>query len=212
MRPKLARRAASEAVSTALLLAAVVGSGIMGERLSDGNAALALLANSAATGAALLALILALGAHMNPAVTLAAAWFRELSWADVPLLVAAQLVGAIMGVAAANVMFELAPFSLSQHPRHGAAQLASEAIATFGLLLVVLRVRERTEAALAIGGYIAAAYRFTASTSFANPAVTLARCLTDTFAGIQPSDVPGFIGAQLVGSAAAASFHAWLRD
>jgi glycerol uptake facilitator-like aquaporin len=198
-------------VGTAFLLAAVVGSGIMGERLSDGNVALALLANSAATGAALVALILALRAHMNPVVTLAAAWLRQIPWPEVPILVAAQVVGAIVGVAVANSMFELAPFSLSQHGRHGVAQVLSEAVATFGLLLVVLRVRDPLATALAVGGYIAAAYWFTASTSFANPAVTVARALTDTFAGILPADVPAFVLAQLVGGGAAAVFAVWLE-
>ena len=203
----LARRAAAEAVATALLLAAVVGSGIMGERLSGGSVGLALLANSAATGAALVALILALGAHMNPLVTLAAASTRALPWRQAPVLIGAQVLGALLGVVAANAMFDLAPVSISQHARSGAAQLLSESIATFGLLLVVLRAREP---ALAVGGYIAAAYWFTASTSFANPAVTIARSLTDTFAGIRPADVAGFVAAQVVGAAAATAFSSWL--
>ena len=211
MRSESARRAAAEAVGTAFLLAAVVGSGIMGERLSEGNAALALLANSAATGAALVALILAFGAHMNPVVTLAAAWLRQVPWPEVPLLLAAQVVGAVVGVAAANAMFELAPFSLSQHARHGVAQLLAEGIATFGLLVVVLRVRDPLASAIAVGGYIAGAYWFTSSTSFANPAVTVARALTDTFAGILPADVPGFVLAQLVGASAAVAFATWLE-
>ena len=206
----LSRRAAAEAVATALLLAAVVGSGIMGERLAGGSLGLALLANSAATGAALVALILALGAHMNPLVTLAAAWRNALPWSEVPVLVAAQAVGALLGVAAANAMFDLPVLSISQHARSGAAQLLSESIATFGLLLVVLRVRDPLAAALAVGGYIAAAYWFTASTSFANPAVTVARALSDTFAGIRPADVAGFVAAQLVGAAAATWFGSWL--
>ena len=211
MRSETTRRAAAEAVGTAFLLAAVVGSGIMGERLSDGNTAIALLANSAATGAALVALILALGAHMNPVVTLAAAWLRQVPWPDVPVLLAAQLVGAVVGVAVANSMFELAPFSLSQHARHGVAQLLAEVVATFGLMLVVLRVRDPLATAIAVGGYIAGAYWFTASTSFANPAVTLARALTDTFAGIRLFDVPGFVLAQLVGASAAVAFATWLE-
>jgi len=206
-----ARRAGAEAVATAFLLAAVVGSGIMGERLAGGNVALALLANSAATGAALVALILALDAHMNPLVTLAAAWRRQLAWREVPALLAAQVAGGIAGVAAANAMFELEPFSLSQHARHGLAQLSSEAIAAFGLLLVVLRVREPLAVAIGVGGYIAAAYWFTSSTSFANPAVTIARALTDTFTGILPADVPGFVVAQLVGMSGAVAFAAWLE-
>ena len=208
----MTRRAATEAVATALLLAAVVGSGIMGERLSAGNAALALLANSAATGAALVALILAFGAHMNPWVSLSAGWNRELRWSDVCVLIVAQLAGAVVGVAAANLMFELPPFALSQHVRHGGAQLLSESVATFGLLLVVFRVREPIPAALAVGSYIGAAYWFSASTSFANPAVTIARSLTDTFSGIRPADVTGFVAAQAVGAAAAVSFGSWLGE
>ena len=203
----LSRRAAAEAVGTALLLAAVVGSGIMGERLSGGNPAITLLANSAATGAALVALILALGAAMNPLVTVKDAVRRTIAWTDVPLLVSAQLAGAVLGVAAANAMFELPIFSLSQHVRAGGGQLLSESIATFGLLLVVMRA---TEPALAVGGYIAAAYWFTASTSFANPAVTVARSLTDTFSGIRPADVGGFVAAQVVGAGLATGFGLWI--
>jgi len=203
----LARRAAAEAVGTAFLLAAVVGSGIMGERLSGGSAAIALLANSAATGAALVALILTLGAAMNPLVTVSDAVRRAIAWSDVPVVLVAQLTGAVLGVAAANAMFELPVVSLSQHARAGGAQLLSEGIATFGLLLVVIRAREP---ALAVGGYIAAAYWFTASTSFANPAVTVARSLTDTFAGIRPADVGGFVAAQLVGACAATAFAIWI--
>jgi len=203
----LARRAAAEAVGTAFLLAAVVGSGIMGERLSGGSVAIALLANSAATGAALVALILTLGAAMNPLVTVSEALRRVIPWHDVPGLVLAQLAGAVLGVLAANAMFELPAVSLSQHARSGGAQWLSESIATFGLLLVVIRAREP---ALAVGGYIAAAYWFTSSTSFANPAVTVARALTDTFAGIRPADVGGFVAAQLAGGAAATGFGIWL--
>ena len=179
----------------------------MGERLSGGNTAIALLANSAATGAALVALILTLGAAMNPLVTVSDAVRRAIAWADVPALVAAQLAGAVLGVLAANAMFELPVVSLSQHVRSGGAQLLSESIATFGLLLVVMRAREP---ALAVGGYIAAAYWFTASTSFANPAVTVARSLTDTFAGIRPVDVGGFVAAQAVGASAATAFGVWI--
>jgi len=213
----LARRAAAEALGSAFLLATVVGSGIMGERLAGGNAALALLANSTATGAALVALILALGpisgAHFNPAVTLAAAWERGLPWREVPHYLAAQLTGAIAGVVAANAMFELPAVSLSRHARHGPAQLLSESIATFGLLLVIracARRSDSTAVAFAVGGYIAAAYWFTASTSFANPAVTIARALSDTFAGIRPADVPGFVAAQLAGAAAAIATARWM--
>jgi glycerol uptake facilitator-like aquaporin len=213
----LPQRAAGEGIGTAFLLATVVGSGIMAERLAGGSAALALLANSTATGAALVALILALapisGAQLNPVVTLAAGCDRTLPWKEVPLYLAAQLAGAIGGVLAANVMFELPAFSLSQHERHGGAQLFSESVATFGLLFVIRtasRTRDSMHMALAVGGYIAAAYWFTASTSFANPAVTIARCLSDTFAGIQPADVPGFVGAQLIGAAAAVGTTRWL--
>ncbi|HVG28985.1 MAG TPA: MIP/aquaporin family protein [Pyrinomonadaceae bacterium] len=215
-RPSLARRAAAEAVGTALLLAAVVGSGIMGERLAGGSVALALLANTVATGAALVALILTFGhvsgAHFNPAVTLADASQRGLAWRDVPAYVAAQFAGAAAGVAAAHVMFGEPLFTASRHARAGAAQLFSEFVATFGLLSVVWGcARARTAAApFAVGAYITAAYWFTSSTSFANPAVTLARSLTDTFAGIRPADAPGFIAAQLAGAAAATIFFRWL--
>lgn len=215
-RPNLARRAAAEAVGTALLLAAVVGSGIMGERLAGGNVAVALLANAVATGAALVALILTFGsisgAHFNPAVTLADASQRGLAWRDVPAYVPAQIAGALAGVAAAHLMFGEPLFTPSHHERAGAAQLFSEFVATFGLLSVIWGcARLRTAAVpFAVGAYITAAYWFTSSTSFANPAVTLARSLTDTFAGIRPADAPGFIIAQLVGAAAATIFFRWL--
>jgi glycerol uptake facilitator-like aquaporin len=200
-----------------LLVAAVVGSGIMGERLAGGNLGLALLANTAATGAALVALILALGplsgAHFNPIVTLAAALDGQLAWGDVPAYVAAQACGGLLGTASANLMFEGPIFSLSRHVRSGPAQLFSETVATFGLLLIIgTCVRRRPSAVpFAVAAYITAAYWFTASTSFANPAVTLARALSDTFAGIRPVDVPGFLLAQLSGAAAAAGFDAWLH-
>ncbi len=208
----LARRLASEATGTALLLATVVGSGIMGDRLSGGNIAIALLANSVATGAVLVALILAFsdvsGAHFNPAVTLAEAWRRSLTWRLVPAYIAAQCAGAVAGVAAAHVMFGEPLFQASRHARSGRAQLFSEFVATFGLLVVI---RSRPAAVpFAIGAYITGAYWFTASTSFANPAVTLARAATDTFAGIRPADTPGFIAAQLAGAAAATCLFAWL--
>jgi glycerol uptake facilitator-like aquaporin len=212
----LARRATAEAVGTAMLLAAVVGSGIMGERLSGGSVGLALLANSVATGGALVAILLALGplsgAHLNPAVTLADAWEGGLSWRDAGGYVAAQLVGAIVGVAVADAMFQAPVFALSQHSRQGGAQLLAEAVATFGLLVVVWGcARHRpTAAPVAVAGYIVSAFWFTASTSFANPAVTLARSLTDTFAGIRPVDVPGFIVAQLLGASAATALFGWL--
>jgi glycerol uptake facilitator-like aquaporin len=215
--PALAQRAVSEGVGTALLLAAIVGSGIMGERLSGGSIALALLANTLATGAALVALILTFGplsgAHFNPVVTLAVAAERGLPWAEVPHYVSAQLLGAVAGVAVADVMFGLPPFSLSQHARHGSSQLLSEVVATFGLLSVIWgcsRLQSSVVVAFAVGAYITAAYWFTASTSFANPAVTLARSLSDTFAGIRPVDVPAFVVAQLLGAAAATGLFRWL--
>jgi glycerol uptake facilitator-like aquaporin len=211
------QRLAAESVATALLLAAVVGSGIMGERLASGSVALALLCNTIATGAALVALILAFGpisgAHMNPAVSLCAAWQGELSWPDAGRYVTAQLAGAIAGVAVAHWMFALPTLGVSRHVRAGGAQLLSEAVATFGLLAVIAgcsRTRSGVTVPFAVGAYITAAYWFTASTSFANPAVTVARCLTDTFAGIRPVDAPGFIVAQLVGAIAATTLFRWL--
>ena len=206
----LSRRLASEAVGTALLVAAVVGSGIMGERLSGGNAAIALLANSLATGAALVALILAFepAAHFNPLVTIVSAWRRETSWRNVAPIAAVQVAGALAGVAFANLMFGEPAFFASRHARQGSSQLLSEAVATFGLLLTVFACRRPT--AFAVAAYITAAYWFTASTSFANPAVTLARCATDTFSGIRPADAPAFIAAQAVGAAAAALLCRWL--
>ena len=216
MRVDLARRAVAEGLGTALLLATVVGSGIMGERLAGGNVAVALLANTLATGAALVALILTFGpisgAHFNPAVTLADASQGGLPWREVPAYVLAQIAGAFAGVAAADVMFELPAFSASRHARTGSAQWFSELVATFGLLAVIWGCSRRRPSAVpfAVGAYITAAYWFTASTSFANPAVTLARCLTDTFAGIRPADVPGFVGAQLVGAWAATVLFRWL--
>ena len=214
--PTLTRRAAAEAVGTALLLAAVVGSGIMGERLAGGNVGLALLANTIATGAALVALILTFGpisgAHFNPAVTLAVAWTGGQRWREVPTYLVAQVVGAFAGVAAAHLMFSAPLFFASRQARAGGAQLFSEFVATFGLLAVI-RGCARTrpaDVAYAVGGYITAAYWFTASTSFANPAVTLARSASDTFAGIRPADAPGFIVAQLTGAAAATLLFRWL--
>jgi len=196
----------AEALGTALLLAAVIGSGIMGDRLAAGNVAIALLANTIATGAALVALILTFGpisgAHFNPAVTLADASQGGLAWRDVPAYVAAQVAGAFAGVAAAHVMFGEPLFFASRHARGGGAQMFSEFVATFGLLAVIWGcVRSRPDAApYAVAAYITAAYWFTASTSFANPAVTLARAASDTFAGIRPADVPGFVLAQLIGA------------
>jgi glycerol uptake facilitator-like aquaporin len=217
MRPDLARRAVAEAIGTLLLLAAVVGSGIMGERLAGGNVAIALLANTIATGAALVALILAFGpvsgGHFNPAVTVAVAARRGLPWREVPVYVAVQVAGAFAGVAIAHLMFGEALFAGSTHARSGAAQALSELVATFGLLAVIFGVSRSRPAAVpfAVGGYITAAYWFTASTSFANPAVTLARAATDTFSGIRPGDVPAFIIAQAGGAAAATALAAWLE-
>ena len=215
-RPTLLRRLVAEAVGTALLLAAVVGSGIMGERLAGGNVAVALLANTLATGAALVALILTFGpisgAHFNPAVTLADAWLGGVAWSDVLPYVGAQVAGAFAGVAAAHRMFELPLFFASQHARSGSAQVFSEFVATFGLLAVIWGcVRARADAVpFAVAAYITAAYWFTASTSFANPAVTLARSASDTFAGIRPADAPGFIAAQLLGAVVATALFRWL--
>ncbi len=199
-----------------MLLAAVVGSGIMGERLAVGNVAVALLANTLATGAALVALILTFGpisgAHFNPAVTLADASQGGLAWFDVPAYIAAQVIGAFAGVAVAHTMFELPIFFASQHVRSGTAQAFSEFVATFGLLAVIWGcARLRTSVVpFAVAAYITAAYWFTASTSFANPAVTLARAASDTFAGIRPSDAPAFIVAQLLGATAATALFCWL--
>ena len=212
----MARRAVAEAIGTAILLAAVVGSGIMGERLAGGNVAIALLANTIATGAALVALILTFGpisgAHLNPAVTLADAWQGGLAWREVPAYIGAQILGAFAGVAAAHLMFGERLFFASHHARSGSAQLFSEFVATFGLLSVIWGCgRHRSSAVpFAVGAYITAAYWFTASTSFANPAVTLARAASDTFAGIRPVDAPGFIVAQLAGAAAATALFRWL--
>jgi glycerol uptake facilitator-like aquaporin len=209
-------RAAAEFIGTAFLLAAVVGSGIMGERLAGGNIAIALLANTLATGAMLVVLILTLGpisgAHFNPAVTLAMSVTGDLPWREVPVYLASQIAGAFVGVASAHVMFGLPLFFLSVHPRNGAAQLWSEVVATFGLIFVIYGCcRFRPSAtAYAVGAYITSAYWFTASTSFANPAVTLARAASDTFAGIRPVDSPGFIAAQLVGALAATAIFRWM--
>jgi glycerol uptake facilitator-like aquaporin len=186
----------------------------MGERLAGGNVAIVLLANSIATGAALVALILTFapisGAHFNPAVTLADASRGGLPWAEVVPYVAAQVVGAFVGVALAHLMFGEPIVALSHRVRSGGPQLLSEGIATFGLLAVVCGCSHLRSSAVAVGAYIAAAYWFTASTSFANPAVTLARSVTDTFAGIRPADAPGFIAAQLVGAGAATALFRWL--
>jgi glycerol uptake facilitator-like aquaporin len=210
------RKLCSEAIGTALLLAANVGSGIMGDRLAQGNVAIALLANTIATGATLAALILTFGpisgAHFNPAVTLADAALGGLRWKDVPGYIVAQIGGAVLGVACAHVMFQLPVYSVSQHARSGFAQAFSEFVATFGLLSVIWgcsRFR-LSSVAYAVGAYITGAYWFTASTSFANPAVTLARSLSNTFAGIAPSDAPAFIVAQLLGAGVATYLFRWL--
>ena len=211
-----AKRAVAEAVGTAILLATIVGSGIMAQRLSGGNVALALLANAIATGGALMCLIAALGpisgAHFNPAVTIADALQGGLAWQEVPAYVVAQFGGAVAGVAVANVMFGLPVFSASRHVRGGPVLLLSEFVATFGLLIVIWGcVRFRSSiVSFGVAGYIVAAYWFTPSTSFANPAVTVARSLSDTFAGIRPFDVPGFIVAQLAGAVAATILFGWL--
>ncbi len=216
MRPSLPRRVVAEFTGTLFLLSAVVGSGIMGERLAAGNTALALLANAIATGAALIAIILALGsvsgAHLNPAVTLADAWQGGIPWRETPAYLAAQMTGAFTGVATAHLMFGLSVFSASTHVRSGPAQVFSEFIATFGLLAVIWGcVRHRPSAVpFAVGAYITGAYWFTSSTSFANPAVTLARSATNTFAGIRPADVSGFVAAQLAGAFAATLLFRWL--
>ena len=216
MHQPLAKRVAAEALGTLFLLAAVVGSGIMAERLAGGNMALALLANTVATGAALCALIISFapisGAHFNPVVTLSFALRRELVWQDVLLYLLAQVVGGIGGVVTANLMFGLPAVFMSNHPRTGTAQLFSEFIATFGLVSVILATSRSQVAvvAIAVGAYISAAYWFTASTSFANPAVTVSRSLSDTFAGIRPVDAPGFALAELAGGMAATVLFRWL--
>ena len=210
------RRWSAEALGTALLLAAVVGSGVMGERLAAGNTAVALLANTLATVATLSVLILGLGpisgAHFNPAVTVAEAWRGGFRWTDAPGYIAMQLLGGIAGVWAAHFMFELPLWEISQHVRSGPAQVFSEFVAAFGLLLTIgLTAKQRPSAIpYTVAAYIAGAYWFTASTSFANPAVTVARALTDTFAGIRPVDAPAFIAAQLVGGVAGAAAAGWL--
>ncbi len=215
-RLSLPRRLAAEMLGTAFLLAAVVGSGIMAERLAAGNVAIALLANTLATGAALVALILTFGpisgAHFNPAVTLADSSQGGLPWGDVPGYVLAQIMGAFLGVAWAHLMFDLPLFSSSHHARSGPSQLFSEFVATFGLLAVIWGCSRARPSAVpfAVGAYITAAYWFTASTSFANPAVTLARSFTNTFAGIRPGDAPAFIAAQIAGALTATFLFRWL--
>jgi glycerol uptake facilitator-like aquaporin len=216
MTASLSRRVTAEFLGTGFLVAAVVGSGIMGERLANGNVALALLANTVATGAALVALILAFGpisgAHLNPAVTIADAMEGGIPWSETPAYVCAQVVGGIGGAITAHLMFGLPVISLSRHTRSGSAQVFSEFVATFGLLSVIWgcsRFRS-TAVPFAVGAYITAAYWFTASTSFANPAVTIARCLSDTFAGIRPADVPWFVLPQFLGALSATLLFRWL--
>lgn len=213
----LAKRLAAENIGTAMLLATVVGSGIMGERLAGGNVAVALLANTLATGAILVAIILTFGqisgAHFNPAVTISDAMNGGIKWRDVLPYIAAQIAGAFVGVGTANLMFELPVFFASQKVRTGPAQLLSEFVATFGLLAVIwgcVRLPSKIIVPFAVGAYITAAYWFTSSTSFANPAVTLARSMSDTFAGIRPVDAPLFIAAQLLGAFSATMLFRWL--
>jgi glycerol uptake facilitator-like aquaporin len=214
--PSLARRAFAEWLGTAFLLAAVVGSGIMAEKLAGGNGALALLCNTLPTGAILVVLILTFGplsgAHFNPAVTLAFALRGELPWSIAAVYIAAQVAGAIIGVWVAHLMFELPLWQLSITVRTGAGQWLAEAVATFGLLLTIFGCLARTPADVpyAVGLYITAAYWFTASTSFANPAVTIARTLSDTFAGIAPAGAAAFIAAQLAGMLAAVALGRWI--
>jgi glycerol uptake facilitator-like aquaporin len=212
----ISRRLTAEFLGTAFLVAAVIGSGIMAERLSAGNVAIALLANTIATGAALIALILTFGpisgAHLNPAVTLSIALERGISWIESSQYVAVQILGGITGAIAAHMMFGLSAVSLSHHARSGPAQYLSEYIATFGLVCVIWgcsRSQPQT-VACAVGAYITAAYWFTSSTSFANPAVTIARSISDTFAGIRPVDAPLFIIAEVLGAISATFLFRWL--
>ena len=210
------RPIAAELIGTTLLLAAVVGSGIMAEQLAGGNVAIALLANTIATGAALVTLILTFGpisgAHFNPVVSFADASQGGLTWSQATGYTVAQLVGALVGVAIADYMFGLPAYTWSQHARAGLPQAFSEGVATFGLLAVIWGCsRRRSEATpFAVGAYITAAYWFTASTAFANPAVTVARAFTNTFAGIRPIDVPPFIVAQVLGGGLATVLFRWL--
>jgi glycerol uptake facilitator-like aquaporin len=212
----LSRRLVSEALGTAFLLAAVVGSGIMAQRLSGGNGALALLCNTLPTGAILTVLILMFGplsgAHFNPAVSIAFALRRELPWPDMAAYIVAQIVGGLIGVWTAHLMFELPLWQLSENVRTGPGQWLGEFVATFGLLLTILGcvARASTAVPFAAGLYITSAYWFTASTSFANPAVTIARSISDTFAGIAPSAAPAFIASQLLGMLAAVTLSRWL--
>jgi glycerol uptake facilitator-like aquaporin len=215
MMTALSRRAVAEFFGTMFLLAAIVGSGVMGQRLAGGNVAIALLANSIATGATLVALILVLGpisgSHLNPVVTLADACIGGIAWRETPAYIIAQFTGAFAGVAVAHLMFGLPLFSASSHARTGMGQVFSEFVATFGLLIVIWgTIRSKPSAVpIAVGTYITAAYWFTASTSFANPAVTVARSMTNTFAGIYPRDTTLFMAAQLFAMIAALLFFKW---
>jgi glycerol uptake facilitator-like aquaporin len=212
----LPKRIVAETIGTAMLLAAIVGSGIMGERLAAGNVAIALLANSIATGGALFALIVIFGpisgAHFNPVVTLADAWRRGVFGREVPAYLLAQVIGAFTGVGIAHLMFGLPLFFVSKHARTGGSQILSEFVATFGLLAVIWGSGRFKSSVIswAVPVYIVSAYWFTASTSFANPAVTLARSVTDTFAGIRPLDAPAFILAQIMGAGVATVLLRWL--
>jgi glycerol uptake facilitator-like aquaporin len=216
MNKSLPRRAVAEFTGTAFLVATVVGSGVMAERLASGNVAVALLANTIATGAVLVALIFTFGgisgAHFNPVVTVMDALERGVPWRETPHYIAAQILGGIIGSVVAHLMFALPPISFSHHARSGAPQVFSEFVATFGLMGVIWGCSRLSSNAVpfAVGAYITAAYWFTASTSFANPAVTIARSLSDTFAGIRPADVPGFVGAQFLGASAATLLFRWI--
>jgi len=216
MTPSLAQRGVAECLGTAFLLAAVVGSGIMAAKLAGGNAALALLCNTLPTGAILAVLILTFspisGAHFNPAVSIAFALRRELSWPDAVIYIVVQIVGAVIGGWIAHLMFELPIWQVSLNARTGTGQWLAEFVATFGLLVTILGCVARTPAAVpyAVGLYITSAYWFTASTSFANPAVTIARSVSDTFTGIAPTGVFAFIAAQFVGMFAAVILGRWL--
>jgi glycerol uptake facilitator-like aquaporin len=216
MTQSLARRVTAEFVGTAFLVAAVVGSGIMGERLAGGNVAIALLANTIATGAALVALVLTFGpisgAHLNPAVTLSDAIESGITWREVPIYMTAQFAGGLLGAVLAHLMFGLRWYSFSTHFRTGWPLVLSEFVATFGLVSVIWGCsRTKPNATpFAVAAYITSAYWFTASTSFANPAVTIARALSDTFAGIRPADAPLFLIAQIAGALAATFLFRWL--
>lgn len=218
MQASSARALTAEGLGTAFLLATVIGSGIMAERLAGGNVALALLGNTIPTGAILVVLILVFGplsgAHFNPAVSLAFALRGQFAWSAVAPTIAVQIAGAVLGTWAAHLMFDLPVWQLSAKVRSGGGQWFAEAVATFGLVLTIFGCVARTPSAVpyAVGLYITAAYWFTASTSFANPAVTIARALSDTFAGIAPGSVPAFIAAQIAGALVAVVLARWLWD